>query len=73
MKTQYQKAKDKKIIQRHHVSYEPEVTTTVFKGEHWVLCQLARRKHLSKGFLKCLEQYVKDHWHIAKELDGNGN
>ena len=45
----------KTIIQTHHISYSPEVTVRVYKGEHWILSQIQRRKRFSKGFVKALK------------------
>ena len=44
-----------KVIQKHHISYDPEVTVHVYKGEHWILTQLQRRRYVSKGFIRALK------------------
>ena len=60
----------KQIIQKHHISYEPEITVKIYKGEHWALTVLKRRtKNMSKGFLKCLQAYIKEHEKDAIDLD----
>ena len=51
-------AKKKKTIQTHHISYDPEITVDLFKGEHWILTQLQRRKNFSKGFVKSLKVWL---------------
>jgi len=61
---------NKQIIQTHHISYDPEITTKIYKGEHWAITILNRRKkNMSKGFLKCLQQYIKEHQDHAIDLD----
>lgn len=55
------KSKNKKsVIQVHHISYDPEVTVEVYKGEHWILTQLQRRKKVSRGFVKALIQWIAE-------------
>jgi len=60
----------KQVIQKHHISYaEPEITVKVYKGEHWAVTILNRRKkNMSKGFLRCLQEYIKEHEKDAVEL-----
>ena len=48
----------KTIIQTHHISYEPSVTVNIYKGEHWILSQLQRRKKHSRGFIKALKIWI---------------
>ena len=71
----------KPIIQKHHLIYEneahkqKEVTCLLFKGEHWAITQLQRRKNISKGFIKALELWLllnKDNAVIIKEEDYKG-
>lgn len=52
--------KTKPIIQVHHITYEPERTVRIYKGEHWAITQLQRRKRISKGFIEALEQWIVD-------------
>ena len=64
----------KQVIQKHHISYkdEPrgEVTVNIYKGEHWAITVLNRRKkNMSKGFLICLKEYIKLHEEHAVDLD----
>jgi hypothetical protein len=47
------------IIQNHHISYNPEVKVQVFKGEHFILTLIQRRKRFSKGFLLALTSEIK--------------
>ena len=60
----------KQLTQRHHISYEPEVLVTLFKGEHWTITILNRRKrNMSVGFLRCLQMYIAEHEDKAVDLD----
>jgi len=56
----------KKVIQGHHLIYksdkQDEVVVKMYKGEHWVITQLQRRKKISKGIIKALK-----HWIILNE------
>ncbi len=64
----------KQVTQRHHISYpdEPagEILVTLYKGEHWAITVLNRRKkNMSKGFLRCLQEYIDSHAEQAVDLD----
>lgn len=48
----------KTVKQNHHISYHPEIVVRVYKGEHWILTQLQRRKRFSKGFMKALKAFL---------------
>ena len=66
--------KNKQVIQNHHISYpdEPdgEITVKIYKGEHWAITILNRRKkNMSKGFLRCLQEYIDTHKDMAVDLD----
>lgn len=58
----------KPVIQKHHLIYEneahkqKEVTVLLYKGEHWAITQLSRRKNVSKGFIKAIK-----HWLLLNE------
>lgn len=39
----------KQVWQRHHVTYKPEWTVPVTKGEHWAITYLSRFGSLSEG------------------------
>lgn len=54
----------KRIIQKHHISYDPEVTVNIFKGEHWILTQLQRRKYISGGFITALKVFIALHGEV---------
>ena len=64
----------KQVIQKHHISYagEPrgEITVKIYKGEHWAITILNRRKkNMSVGFLRCLQEYIDSHKDYAVDLD----
>jgi len=61
----------KQVIQKHHIKYSnPEITVKIYKGEHWAVTILNRRKkNMSKGFLRCLKEYIKEHEDKAVDLD----
>ena len=58
----------KDIIQEHHLEYQrkDEVekkkgkTVLLYKGEHWAITQLQRRKKISKGFLRALRFWINE-------------
>lgn len=56
------------VIQQHHVSYEPEVKVTVYKGEHMILTRLSWRKRVSKGFIVALKKWIEENEATATEL-----
>ena len=63
-----QKTPRKTIVQQHHISYNPEVVVTIYKGEHWVLTQIQRRKKVSRGFITSLKVWIAEHEYKAKDL-----
>jgi hypothetical protein len=44
----------KQVWQKHHITYEPEYTVTVTRGEHYVITQLQRFGSLSAGAAEAL-------------------
>jgi len=48
----------KKVIQVHHISYDPEETVVITKGEHFILTRMQWLKTPSKGFIKALKAYI---------------
>lgn len=63
------KRSKKSVVQRHHISYDPEVTVRIYKGEHWLLTQLQRRtRHISKGLIKSLKVWIALNEDKAVEL-----
>lgn len=69
----------KTVIQDHHIIYEnlehkqPEVKAKIFKGEHWVMTHLNRRKKISTGFLKSLRIWIALNEDNAINLDEEGS
>jgi hypothetical protein len=62
------KRKHSAVIQEHHISYNPEVKVTIYKGEHWLLTWMNRRRRISKGFIQALKQWILEHEKEAVEL-----
>ena len=60
-----------RTIQKHHISYDPPETVTVFQGEHYILSLIDRyeRKSVSKGFIKALKIWIKQNEKRAIDLD----
>lgn len=60
-----------RAIQKHHISYDPPETVTVFQGEHYILTLIDRyeRKSVSKGFIKALKLWIKNNEWRAIDLD----
>jgi hypothetical protein len=50
----FKRREEKRIlgIQRHHITYKPEWIVSIYRGEHWAITQLQRRKYVSTGFIK---------------------
>jgi hypothetical protein len=74
--------KKRQVIQRHHISYDPEITVALTRGEHWAVTQLNRHKRPSRGFITCLKVFIALHEGDAKEVsnenmpdlrEGNGS
>ena len=66
----------KVVIQHHHLEYQKgkfEDKTgeqvLIYKGEHWAISQLQRRKNISKGFIKALEFWISKVKDSAIELE----
>ena len=57
-----------KCVQTHHITYEPERTVNIYKGEHYILTRMQWMKYISKGFLTSLRQFIKDNKDIAVTL-----
>ncbi len=59
----------KRIINKHHVSYDPEVIVKIFKGEHMILTRLGWTKSPpSTSFLVLLKRYIRQHKKDAIDL-----
>lgn len=58
----------KNIIQEHHLEYQDKrlvtekvgETVLLYKGEHWAITQLQRRKNISKGFIRALRFWIEN-------------
>ena len=48
----------KTVKQDHHISYTPNIVVTMYKGEHWIITQILRRRRFSKGFIKALKVLI---------------
>lgn len=60
----------KQFIQKHHISYDPEITVNIYKGEHWIITMLDRRtKNMSQGLIRCLKEYIAKHEAQAVDLN----
>jgi hypothetical protein len=57
------------VIQKHHISYEPEIIFPIFKGEHWLITNLNRRKNISQGFVIAIKHWLALNEHKAIDLD----
>ena len=58
----------KPVIQNHHITYSPEWKVPVYKGEHWILSQMQRRRKLSRGFMAALHHFLDENESKAVEL-----
>ena len=68
------KAKKKQIIQKHHISYNPEWVVEVYLKEHNVLdgrMGMNRWTSVSAGFLVALKVFVARWEGKATELEGS--
>jgi hypothetical protein len=68
MRKKRRKRSKHSIVQTHHITYNPEVVAAIFKGEHWLLTWMSRRKRISSGFLACLQIFIDEHKAIAEKL-----
>ncbi len=65
----------KLIVQKHHIIYESEKhkqkeeVVKIYKGEHWLVTQMNRRKNISKGFIKHIKVWLALNEEKAKELE----
>lgn len=59
----------KKVVQEHHISYDPEIKQRMYQGEHWLMTNLNRRKFISKGFIRTLKVFIALHDDNAKEIE----
>jgi len=61
----------KKVIQTHHIYYEPEeIVTKIYKHEHWLITNLNRTtRNISVGFIHCLLKWIETAVNKAVDLD----
>ena len=59
-----------RTINRHHISYDPEITVDIFAGEHELITKMERysKRTVSTGFLRCLRRFIKENKHKAVKL-----
>ena len=59
-----------RVVQRHHISYKPEIVVTIYKGEHQILGLINRyeQKTVSKGFIRALKVWLALNEHRAREI-----
>ena len=62
------KKSKKKSVQSHHISYDPEEKVVMYKGEHWIMTQMNRRKLVSRGFIISLKVWIALHEDLAVHL-----
>lgn len=56
-------------IQKHHISYEPEIVVKIFQGEHLIITELNRHtKNISNNFLNLLQKWIDEHRYLGKEI-----
>lgn len=55
----YDTTKRGNIINRHHLSYKPEIIVRVFRKEHWIFTYLDRCNPISKGLIRGLRYWIK--------------
>jgi len=58
-------------INRHHISYDPEITVDIFSGEHQIITLMERysKRTVSKGFIECLEHFIDTHMDEVVDLE----
>jgi len=67
-KKKHRRKTPKPVIQIHHITYTPERTVTIWKGEHWILTRMQWRKRVSKGFIEAIEQIIIENKEKAFDL-----
>jgi len=60
-----------RAIQQHHISYNPEVKVTVFKGEHEILTKMHwyEKNSVSEGFITALKTWITENEDRAIDLE----
>ena len=59
-----------RVVNKHHINYDPEITVNIFSGEHECITKMERysKRTVSKGFLRCLRRFIKEHKYKAVKL-----
>jgi len=49
-----------RVVQNHHISYDPEITVRIYKGEHEILgkINMYTKNTVSTGFIKALKTWI---------------
>ena len=73
MKTKKQKLRGKKlnrgmIVNRHHLSYEPEIIVRIYRKEHWLFTYLGRLNPISRGLIRGLRHWIKQNKNRAIKI-----
>ena len=57
--------------QKHHISYDPEITVIIYKGEHAILTKIGwyEKNTVSKGFIRSLKSWIALNEDRAIELE----
>lgn len=60
----------KRVIQQHHISYDPDVSVHIYKGEHMLLTKMQWfcKKNVSRGFITALKVFIAENEYRAKDL-----
>ena len=61
--------KNRSAIQLHHIAYEPnEIVIKLFQKEHYWITVANRFNPISRGFIRCLRDYIKKNKNRAIKL-----
>jgi hypothetical protein len=56
------------VVQEHHITYTPEWTVKLYQGEHWVVTQMQRRRHWSRGAITAMRYILEQADKVAVDL-----
>jgi len=65
----HRKFRKKNVMVYHHISYNPEFKVKIFQGEHMILTRLQWRKKISDGFITALNDWIKQNYKKAVDLE----
>jgi len=59
-----------RAVQKHHITYTPEETVYLYKGEHGIMTRIQwwERKSVSTGFIQCLERWIRENKDRAEDV-----